>query len=70
LNTSQRFVAQSFWNGKHAAIDNRPYRSRGNGFHVANIATDLPEEMLACQRCRCRGQRGVAGRKPCYDACL
>src|SRR5580704_10363057 len=56
------FVAQSFWNGKHATIDHRPYGSCGDGFHVADIATKLPEQSLACQSCGGRSQRGVAGR--------
>src|ERR1700691_6189036 len=56
------FVAQCFWNRKHATIDNRSYRSRGNGFHVADVTPNLREKLLACQSCGGCGQRGVAGR--------
>src|ERR1700730_8297519 len=56
------FVAQSFWNRKHATIDSRSYGSRGDGFHMTDIATKLPEQSLACQSCGGRSQRGVAGR--------
>src|SRR5580658_982266 len=56
------FIAQGFWNRKHATIDNRSYWSRGNGFHVADVATNLPEKLPACQSCGGRGQSGVAGR--------
>src|ERR1700753_83513 len=55
------FVAQGFWNRKHATINNRPYRGCGNGFHVADVTTNLPEQSLACQSSGGCGQRGVAG---------
>src|SRR5258708_5652015 len=55
-------IPQGLWNGKHAAIDNRPCRSRGNGFHMANTATDAPEKFSASHGCRSRGKRCVSGR--------
>ena len=54
------FVSQSFWNRKHATIDHRPDRSRGNGFHMADVATDLAEKLLPVQGCGGRGKRCVA----------
>src|SRR5271156_881068 len=56
------FVAQSFWHGKHATINHRPYWSRGNGFHVADVTTNTVEKSLPSQRCGGRGQCSVAGR--------
>src|ERR1700722_19334098 len=55
-------VAECFWNSEHAAVNSRADRSRGDGFHVADVATDLPEKSLSSQSCGGCGQRGVAGR--------
>ena len=54
-------IPQSLWNDKHAAIDNRPCWSRGNGFHMTNTATDAPEKFSASYGCGRRGKRCVAG---------
>src|SRR5258708_29828600 len=56
------FVAQRFWNRKHATIDHCSYGSRGDGFLMADVTTKLPEQSLACQGCGGRSQRRVAGR--------
>src|SRR3984957_17225933 len=48
------FIPQSVWNRKHPTIDDRPYRSRRDGFDVADITTDLPEKLSTFQGCwRC-----------------
>src|SRR5277367_1342486 len=49
------FGAQSLWNSEHAAIDHCPWRSRGDGLHMADAATELGEESSAFQG---RGGRG------------
>src|SRR5260370_5907958 len=54
-------IPQSVRNNKHAAIDNRPCRSCGNGLDMANTATDPTEKFSASYGCGCRGKRGVAG---------
>src|ERR1700733_10319045 len=56
------FVAQGFWNRKHTAINNRPYRGCGNGLHVADVTTNLTEQSMACQSRGGWGQGGVAWR--------
>src|SRR5260370_1062334 len=53
-------IPQSVWNNKHATIDHRPRRGRGNGFHMANTATDAPEKLSASHSCGGRGKRCVS----------
>src|SRR5579864_338043 len=48
------FIPQGLRNREHATIDDRPYRSRRHRFDMADITTDLPEELSTLQCCwRC-----------------
>src|ERR1700758_4997612 len=53
------FVAQGLRNTEHAAIDECPCRSRGDGFDMANIATDPPKKLSTLQGCRRHSERCV-----------
>src|SRR5690242_18926504 len=55
------FVPQGVWNGKHAAIYNRPYGSCGDRFHRADTATNAAEKSSASHGQGICGEGYLAG---------
>src|SRR5438552_18977170 len=55
------FVAESVWDDEHAAIDHGSCGSGGDGFHVADTATNAAEEFSASDGEGGCGEGCVAG---------
>src|ERR1700761_2548052 len=54
------FVSQGLGNRKRAAVDHRAGRSRGDGFHMADIATKGPEKFSASFGSGGRGEHCIS----------
>ena len=46
------FVSQCVGNGECAAVHDSSGGSRGDGFHVTDVASDILERLLTCERVR------------------
>src|SRR5580704_11380142 len=54
------FVSWGLGNRKRAAVDHRAGRSRDDGFHMADIATERPEKLSASFGCGGRGKHCIS----------